>query len=344
MQQPLIAIVGDISPTRQLVPPLADPAKARKAAEELGAELAKRNVRLLVYGGPFLEADVVRGYVGARPKADRSVLMWYSQGQTPPAFAEEAAHPKLFERRIDSGADWETAFYRSITSADGVLLMGGANSAKITGLIAIGSRMPILALNEFGGGTAKVWDTLAAGGDLPTRDEINTMARPWASGSAQACVAALLAQLERKRTVVGALKPAQMLLSAALFIAALAIVPWVWAANAFEAWMLFLAPVLAGGAGATIRPVADYLRGSAVQSVPLLATLAVGLVAGGIAGVLFVTAQLTGRPDVGQIADYAKHSIPFALAVGFIAGLTSDSVFGKLLGINVVRTAGIATK
>jgi hypothetical protein len=33
-------------------------AKARKAAEELGTELAQRGARLLVYGGPFLEADV----------------------------------------------------------------------------------------------------------------------------------------------------------------------------------------------------------------------------------------------------------------------------------------------
>jgi hypothetical protein len=344
MQQPLIAIVGDINPQRPLVPSLANPPLARKAAEELGAELAKRNVRLLVYGGPFLEADVVRGYVGARPKADKSVLMWYSQGQVPPPFAEEAAHPKLFDRHVDSGTDWETAFYRSITSADGVLLMGGANSAKISGLIAIGSRMPILALSEFGGGTAQVWNALSAGSDLPTRGEIDTMARPWAAGSAQAGVAALLAQLDRKRTVVSALKPSQVLVSAALFICALAIVPWVWASNAWEAWMLFLAPLLAGGAGATIRPAADLLRGNAIQPTPLLVTLAVGLVTGGIAGVLFVTAQLTGNPDVEHIASYARHSIPFALAVGFIAGLTSDSVFGKLLGINVIRTGGVASK
>src|ERR1700756_4921086 len=57
---------------------LRDPAKAKKAAEELGTELAQRGARLLVYGGPFLETDVVRGFVGGKPANDRSILMWYT--------------------------------------------------------------------------------------------------------------------------------------------------------------------------------------------------------------------------------------------------------------------------
>jgi hypothetical protein len=71
-----------------------------------------------------------------------------------------------------------------------------------------------------------------------------------------------------------------------------------------------------------------------------------GLVAGGIAGVLFVTAQLTADPQLTanaqNIIPYAQRSIPFAVGVGFVAGLTSDAVFGKLLGLEVVRTSGIA--
>jgi hypothetical protein len=74
----------------------------------------------------------------------------------------------------------------------------------------------------------------------------------------------------------------------------------------------------------------------------VLATLAVGLVAGGVAGVLFIAAQLTANPDLTTgIEKYAQRSIPFALAVGFVAGLTSDAVFGKLLGLDVVKTSGI---
>lgn len=54
----LIAIVGDVNPNREFTPKLVDPAKAKKAAEQLGTELAKSGARLLVYGGPFLEPDV----------------------------------------------------------------------------------------------------------------------------------------------------------------------------------------------------------------------------------------------------------------------------------------------
>jgi hypothetical protein len=69
-----------------------------------------------------------------------------------------------------------------------------------------------------------------------------------------------------------------------------------------------------------------------------------GLVAGGIAGVLFVTAQLTADPQLiagTNAVSYSQRTIPFAVGIGFIAGLTSDAVFGKLLGQDVVHDLGI---
>src|ERR1035438_322676 len=122
MNSPLIAIVGDLNPNRPFVPKMDDPAKAKQAAEQIGAELARTGARLLVYGGPFLEADVVRGFVSANPKTDRCILMWYSQEQEPPQFPDEQNHGNLFERRIERGAEWEIAFYRSVTRADCVIL------------------------------------------------------------------------------------------------------------------------------------------------------------------------------------------------------------------------------
>jgi len=347
MASPLIAIVGDASPDRTFDPPMKNPDKAKQAAMELGTELARRDVRLLVYGGPFLEADVVRGFVAGKPASDRSILMWYSRDNQPPPFAEEAEHPKLFERRQEKGADWEIAFYRSIARADGVILIGGGNATKISGQVAIGTRMPILALAEFGGAAAKVWDTLSAGEDLPNRDDINVMAQPWGDGSATACVNALYAQYQRRRALGGAPPLMFSVLAALLFLAALAIIPWVWGRNAFPVWMLFLAPLLAGGAGSIIRPMIDRLRGAQEVAPAILATVVLGLVAGGIAGVLFVTAQLTADPQLTDNAEklvqYAQRSIPFAVGVGFVAGLTSDAVFGKLLGLEVVRTSGIGS-
>ena len=169
------------------------------ASEAIGVELARRGAKLQVYGGPFLESHVVRGFVN--PGQGRSILMWYAKDEEPPAFDEEGTHPKLFERRADKGQDWETAFYRSITRADGIVLVGGGNATKIAGQVAIGSRMPILALPAFGGAASKVWDSLSAGEDLPSRDGINTMARPWKDDSAARCVEALLSQSERRHLV-----------------------------------------------------------------------------------------------------------------------------------------------
>ena len=91
MTQPLIAIVGDISPQRVLDPPLVDAAKAQAAAEQLGAELARRRTRLLVYGGPFLEAHVVRGYVAANPTHEFTkggdISWWWRDLRNDPRFA-----------------------------------------------------------------------------------------------------------------------------------------------------------------------------------------------------------------------------------------------------------------
>jgi hypothetical protein len=345
MAGPLIAIVGDATPTRTFDPRMKDTVRAKKAAEDLGSELAKRGARLLVYGGPFIEADVVRGFVAGKPAEDRSIIMCYSKDREPPPFAEEKGQPKLFERRAEKGADWEIAFYRAIARADGVVLIGGGNATKIVGQVAIGARIPILALAEFGGAASQVWDTLSAGEDLPNRDEINAMARHWESDSAVGLVNALLAQRDRRRFTAGSPRPISSILAGLLFMAALAIVPVVWGRNAFAVWMLFMAPLLAGGSGAVIRPMIDRLRGAQGTAPAVLATLVLGLVAGGIAGVLFVTAQLTADPDLNTTVDfvrYAQRSIPFAVGVGFVAGLTSDAVFSKLLGVDVVRATAIS--
>ena len=136
--------VGDAKSTRNFSPPMKDPAKAKKAAEQLGEELAKQGARLLVYGGPFIEADVVRDFVAGNPAQDRSIIKWYTKDQEPQPFPEESSHPKLFDQRVEKGIDWEIAFYRSIARADGVALIGGENATKIVGQVAIGLHIPIV--------------------------------------------------------------------------------------------------------------------------------------------------------------------------------------------------------
>ena len=161
--------------------------------------------------------------------------------------------------------------------------------------------MPILALGQFGGSAKKVWDTLSAGEDLPNRDEINLMAKPWGADISAACVDALLAQIKRRRLSERAPSPMFSIIAGLLFLAALAIVPLVWGQNAFAVWMLFLAPLLAGGAGAAVRPMVDRLRGAEGVAPTVLATVILGLVAGGIAGVLFVYCGPVLRHPAGLV-------------------------------------------
>ena len=55
MERPLIAVVGDAKKTK-------NPEIARRAAEDLGAELAKRGCRILVYSSSpeFVEWELAR--------------------------------------------------------------------------------------------------------------------------------------------------------------------------------------------------------------------------------------------------------------------------------------------
>jgi len=107
---------------------------------------------------------------------------------------------------------------------------------------------------------------------------------------------------------------------------------------------LFFSPLLGGVSGATIRMVFDWRQGN-VAYTPQSAwiTSALGLVAGGVSGLLFISAQLSAVPVgssdiVARLQEaQATRLVPFALAIGFIAGLTLDAVFRKLTGLDVVR-------
>ena len=76
---------------------MKDPATAKKAAQEIGTEFAQRGARLLVYGRPFLEVDVVQGFVAGKPAEDHSIIMWYTKDQEQLALGEETNHPSLSE-------------------------------------------------------------------------------------------------------------------------------------------------------------------------------------------------------------------------------------------------------
>jgi hypothetical protein len=353
---PTIAIVGNVT---------AGP-DADAAAEHLGRELAKAGFRIAVYASDpgFLDAPVVRGYVASQVARPRSIDLRYplndpkTQGQRP-AFPEEKTHAQLFASHADRRPDWEMSFYQSLSEVDGILLLGGGQTTMISGVVARGRRIAIVAVATFGGDARKIWDALQPGADLVTADEISLMARPsWSAEVAAECVKSLHTQLarraeEERQRKLQALRQESVVrrhaqLAVALFVAAWLTVPLAWGADLslpVAIWLLFLSPLLAGVSGSTIRLVFD-LRQGVMPLTPqsALTTAALGLIAGGVAGLLFVTAQMTTVPEATMSGKQASRLVPFGVVVGFIAGLTLDAVFRKLVASDVVDVSPVEAR
>jgi len=353
---PIIAIVGNVK---------TDPG-APAAAEALGRELAKAGLRILVYssGVDFLEGCIVRGYIASKQASPRAIQVRYPLHSQKPAFPEQQSNSEVFDWRPDHSEDWEMSFYQSLNEVDGILLMGGGNSTMIAGLVAMGRGIAMLPVASLGGTASKVWDSLRPGRDLPNADEISLMARPdWGDREAAECAKALQdqiarkAEMERQRKIEERRKETAVSLHALfallLFVAAVISVPvswgWVGIPPVASIWLLFMTPLLAGVAGSTIRLVFDLRQGSVpLTRQSIVTTVALGLIAGGIAGLLFITAQVTTAPPAGtgQIVspEQARKLVPFGVLIGFIAGLTLDAVFRKLIASDVVDLSAVEAR
>lgn len=336
MAGPLIAIVGSADPNRTY-DPLVDTATAQVIARQLGGELARSGCRIVVYhsGTSFIESILVSGFVEASPPAAGSIIVRQPQSQSAVLFPGERENPRLFDRHLDTSDDWEVSFYRSLADADGIVLIGGGQSTVIAGQVAIGSRIPLLALAASGGAAQRVWKTLAPGVDLPTREEHFVMGQPWTDVSAGACLNVLLAQRRRRHAVESAPTLRHALIAGALFVASIAIALKSAPADQ-RTWFLYLATLLGGGAGAAIRTVFERRYGMSPLVAPsLVVTLALGMIAGGLAGMLYLGAQ----PGAINLAgEGALRLVSFVTIVSVIGGLTAEAVYRKLLGLDVVHS------
>jgi hypothetical protein len=159
---PFVAAIGGFL---KLDPDTASAAKS--AGKVIGEELAKAGFGLVVYfsNEESLEPHVVSGYCAALTDGTGAIRVRYSQSQRGLVkFNEETTRPELFNHRPFPGDDWEAPFYRSLAEEEGVdavLLVAGATSVLIAGQIALARRLPILAVDAFGGSAAKIWDELA---------------------------------------------------------------------------------------------------------------------------------------------------------------------------------------
>jgi hypothetical protein len=350
LREPIVAIVGNVKTSSE----------ATAAAEDLGRALAKAGFRILVFSSDpdFLEVPVIKGYVDSQVAKPRSIQVRYPLHGQKPAFSEQRTHAQVFDWMPDHRQDWEMSFYQSLNEVDGVVLLGGGDSTMIAGLVAMGHRTAILALAAFAGKAAKVWEALRPGRDLPNPDEIALMARPaWSEDSATECVETLRSQLARKveegrqRRIEELRKETTVtrhaIIASLLFLLAVVCVPVAYGlgpGSQWAVWMLFFSPILAGVSGSTSRLVFDFRQGT----VPLspqsaVTTAALGLVAGGVAGLLFISAQVATLS--GSVSsEQAARLVPFGVGVGFIAGLTLDAVFRKLIASDVVELSSVEVK
>jgi len=344
--QPVIAVIGSVNPLRTYDSPMANAAEAEAAAVAIGGELASRGCRILVFSSrpEYVERAVVRGYVESGHAVPGAIEVRARYGADT-AFPEMDHHPPLFLVQPEPTDDWEVTFYRSLLSIDGVLLIGGARSTFVAGLIALSRDIALAPVAAFGGAAERVWRRLSS--SHAAEEDIATLAQPWQAGAAEAIVSALLAQhvrrldaaersrragaAARRRTTYG------LLFSLLLLLLALSTVPVAFALPAGR-WpgltVLVLAAFLASVWGAVIRNAYD-------DGAQWLRSAALGSAAGSVAFLLFVAAQMSTNSDLFA-GDGVRHLIFFVLAIGFIGGFTSEVVYRKLRDQDVAQTSAVS--
>jgi hypothetical protein len=324
--------------------------ETRAIARALGAEIAKRGHGLAVYDANFIEADAVEGYVAEAPKmnrVDRAIVVRQPQAGNLVPFKEEATNPALFDRRADQTGLWEASFYRSLADSDGVILLGGGNATLIVGQVALGARIPVIALARTGGSASSVWKSIAPGIDLPSADEHARMAQTLSPESVSAWIDTLEAQRRRRYAVeTGPILWHAVFASALFVLALIAALGSNLLAGLPEPVlkaMLFASMPLAGAAGAAIRMVFERRYGSGPLVPPSIAiTFALGMMAGALAGVLYLVAQ-PGNLNLKEMESSLRLA-SIAVVVSTIGGLTAETIFRKLLGIDVLQAQGLGAR
>ena len=332
---PYVAVVGGLW---QLENPTRD--KAKSAAGEIGKALADHGFNLVVYysNDDSLEPHVVDGYVQALPEGRGKIVIRYSEAQRGEVkFKEEEMRPEIFEHRLFPGEDWEAPFYRSLAEAEGVdavLLLSGATSTLIAGQIALARRLPILAVDEFGGSAAKIWAQLAhaaPGGTVsPWRaadagklvGELAGQCACAASARAQAkSREARLTRFESRRRRVGWAAAAFAMLLLILFSSLSGFV-----AGPFHFFLMLTGLAAAGATGALVHSVL-----APEESHDPLASAVLGGVAGFAVGLGYLIPQAIGAPEVLG-ANPNPVQLGSAILVALSAGIGFDTVYDRLRG------------
>jgi hypothetical protein len=336
---PFVAVIGGL---RQLDEAKAAAAKATGNA--IGTELAKAGFGLVVCfsNDESLEPHVVAGYSAALTIGAGAIRVRYAESQRGQIKFDEATdRPELFEYRLFPGQDWEAPFYQSLAeedSVDAVLLLGGGTSTLVAGQIAVALRLPILAVDEFGGSAAKIWSQLAQAS--PEKKRYSWGTRPAAAFVEQlrdecASVAAKRKEARRRErafaTITG--QRQQTVHASAAFFLLLAALFFGMVYTPFPSgypFVMFLGLISAGATGALVRAV---LWGPG-ESDPRISLL-LGSVAGFVVGLAYLIPQWVGAPGVlapkvESVTATDKIQFASAVLVAVSAGVGFDTVFSRL--------------
>lgn len=351
-----IAIVGNVVA-------YADDAaqdRVREIAAEFGRELALAGFRIVVYTSHprCAERYVVAGYASSPHAKAGSIRVLHSAKTAEIDFPEAHDNGHLFDWDADASPDWEVSFYQSLYSVDGILVLGGGRSTLIAGLIAIAQGTPIVTLRATGGSADIIWAELETKHPLITHEQRALLGRPhWdpanikravrlfdeqvASRERQAAAREAQSRAAGSRTMQSAFT-AICLLVWSLCIIALAVTKVVPSALLLG-FLLILGPLIAGGAGATIRSLLDLAGGQAIPPPRHIFRLAaLGIAAGAISALLAILPQLLAEPHLPEKViltpaqkeemrrDEFSKLIPLAMVTGFIGGFATDRFYKKL--------------
>ncbi|MFI9780512.1 hypothetical protein ACIHCV_38560 [Streptomyces sp. NPDC051956] len=235
----------------------------------------------------------------------------------------------------DTSGEWEVSYYRTLMSCDGVLMVGGGQSTRVAGIVALAQRIPLLPVAVFGGGAGQVWVNLDKVRNDADDADIALLGEDWSSDSAGKLVACLVRQRTRRvefqRTAArrdrlsawsGAAGWAVALACMAVAVAGLVTAGPTRAATSADLTLLVGAPLLASVAGAVIRNSFE------TESRWLRACIR-GLGAGLVTVLLYVASQLLSVPTLLDRLD-VRRLLFITIPLGFTAGFTFDLVFERL--------------
>ncbi|MFH0518960.1 hypothetical protein ACHBTE_17545 [Streptomyces sp. M41] len=333
--RPVIAIVGSVETGPSYTPALKRPEDAPAACRELGRRLALAGYDLAVFSAKrkYVEYDVVQGYAQATEGAG-TVFLHVPRHRDHDFGLPEGSSAEVRVVR-DTGPEWEVSFYRTLLSCDAALFVGGRQSTRVAGVIAMAQRIPMLPVAAFGGGASQVWANLDKVRNDTTDDDIVLLGQDWRADSARRLVRCLDEQRlrraewlrESERTARRSLLTAGLGTVVALLLLLCSLLGFVLAGDPGPATgrrlgVLVVTPLIAAMAGAVIR--------SSFETVDQWPRAAVrGLGAGVVSVLLYVASQLLTVPSLLDELD-VRRLLFFTLPLGFSAGFTFDLVFERL--------------